>query len=201
MHVAQTFFCTEEEIPQTLAGILFFDRLPDSADAEALYKLLKVVLTKISNTELSFNGQLICEETQMQSDKDLQSLAKISEILCDLGMPTNLLGYQYLRYAIHTAVKSPEILRAITKELYPQIAREFRTTASSVERAIRHAIEVVWDRGNIEILERYFGYTIDPNRGKPTNSEFISKIVDNLIFGKMKTAYQRETKLQMGITA
>ncbi len=94
MRVAQTFICTEENFPENLTGVLFFDRLPDNITTEDLSELMEVILAKISNTELPFNGQLNCEGTQMQSDKDMHSLAEISEILCGLGMPTNLLGYQ-----------------------------------------------------------------------------------------------------------
>ena len=164
MRVAQTFICTDENFPKNLTGILFFDQLPDSINNEELYRLLKTALTDITDHATPCSEQLICQEAQMQSSKNTPSLTEISEILCRLGMPANLLGYQYLRYAIHAAMRAPEILRAMTKELYPQVADEFRTTATGVERAMRHAIEVVWDRGNIEILENTFGYSIDPNR-------------------------------------
>ena len=184
MRVAQTFICTDENFPKNLTGILFFDRLPDNISGEELYRLLRTALTDIADRDESpCNSRPICEEDQLQSGKDTHNLAGISQILRELGMPANLLGYQYFRFAIHTAVRNPEILRAITKELYPQVAREFCTTATGVERAMRHAIEVVWDRGNMETLEEYFGYTVDPNRGKPTNSEFISQIADKLTFG------------------
>lgn len=201
MRVAQTFICTDENLPKNMTGILFFDQLPDSINSEELCRLLRTALTYIADHASPCNEQLICEEAQMQSGKNAPGLAEISQTLCELGMPTNLLGYQYLRYAIHAAMREPEILRAMTKELYPQVAGEFRTTATGVERAMRHAIEVVWDRGNVEILESYFGYSVDPNRGKPTNSEFISKIVDNLTLNRMKTACKVEMKPQTGITA
>ena len=136
----------------------------------------------------------------MQSGRNTPSLAEISQTLRELGMPANLLGYQYFRFAIHAAASNPEILRAITKKLYPHVAREFHATATGVERAMRHAIEVVWNRGNIEILEKYFGYTVDPNRGKPTNSEFISQVADKLTFG-MRSDSGRDSANRMGITA
>ena len=183
MRVAQTFICTDEKSPKNLTGILFFDQLPDNISGEELYRLLKTALADIADHDKSpCSGQLICGDAQLQSVKDTHSLTEISQTLRELGMPANLLGYQYFRFAIHTAVRHPEILRAITKELYPLVAREFCTTATGVERAMRHAIEVVWDRGNMEILEKHFGYTVDPNRGKPTNSEFISQIADKLTF-------------------
>ena len=201
MRVAQTFICTDENSPKNLTGILFFDQLPDNISGEELYRLLKTALADIADHDKSpCSGQLICGDAQLQSVKDTHSLTEISQTLRELGMPANLLGYHYFRFAIHTAVRHPEILRAITKELYPQIAKEFRTTATGVERAMRHAIEVMWNRGNIEILEEYFGYTVDPNRGKPTNSEFVSQIVDKLTFGMQLDTNKNGTS-HMEITA
>ena len=89
-------------------------------------------------------------------------------------------GYQYLREAILIAVEDMDVINAVTKVLYPEIAKRFGTTASRVERAIRHAIEVAWDRGDIETLQKYFGYTVNSAKGKPTNSEFIAMIADRL---------------------
>ena len=198
MRVAQTFICTDENFPKNLTGILFFDQLPDNINSEELYRVLRTALTDIADHASPCNGQPI---TAIQSGQNTHSFAEISQTLCELGMPASLLGYQYFRFAIHAAVRNPEILRAITKELYPQIAKEFRTTATGVERAMRHAIEVVWDRGNMGILEKYFGYTVDPNRGKPTNSEFISQIADKLTLGIRSDIGGNNTKQQMGITA
>ena len=201
MRIAQTFICTDKNFHQNMTGILFFDRMPDSVDGEELLRLLREALTDIADNASFCNGQLICEETEVQSGTNTCSLAEISQTLCELGMPASLLGYQYFRFAIHTAIRNPEILRAITKELYPQVAREFCTTTAGVERAMRHAVEVVWGRGDMEILEKYFGYTVDPNRGKPTNSEFISQIADKLTFGMCSDAGKNGTKKQMRITA
>ncbi|MBR3997174.1 MAG: sporulation transcription factor Spo0A, partial [Clostridia bacterium] len=89
-------------------------------------------------------------------------------------------GYQYLRTAILMAVHDGDIINSVTKVLYPSVAKKYDTTTSRVERAIRHAIEVAWDRGDVETLNSYFGYTIQNSRGKPTNSEFIAMIADNL---------------------
>ena len=97
-----------------------------------------------------------------------------------VGVPAHIKGYQYLREAIMMAVKDMESVGAITKILYPAIAKRFKTTSSRVERAIRHAIEVAWDRGDLETLQSYFGYTVSGLKGKPTNSEFISMIADRL---------------------
>lgn len=104
----------------------------------------------------------------------------VTDIIHQIGVPAHIKGYQYLRYAIVTAVVEPEIINAVTKQLYPRVAEKYLTTPSRVERAIRHAIEVAWDRGDIEILNSYFGYTIHHSKGKPTNSEFIAMIADKL---------------------
>jgi two-component system response regulator (stage 0 sporulation protein A) len=100
--------------------------------------------------------------------------------LHQIGIPANIRGYEYLRQAITLVAESPDIINAVTKRLYPMIAVEYKTTASRVERAIRHAIEVAWGRGDTDALNRLFGYTIDVSRGKPTNSEFIALIADQI---------------------
>lgn len=96
-------------------------------------------------------------------------------------MPAHIKGYQYLREAIIIAVNDIEVINAVTKVLYPAVAKRFGTTPSRVERAIRHAIEVAWDRGDLETLQKYFGYTVSNAKGKPTNSEFIAMIADRLL--------------------
>jgi len=106
--------------------------------------------------------------------------AHVTRIIHQVGVPAHIKGYQYLRCAILMSIEDPEVINSVTKVLYPSVAKRFRTTTSRVERAIRHAIEVAWDRGDVEILNSFFGYTIQNNRGKPTNSEFIAMIADNL---------------------
>ena len=106
--------------------------------------------------------------------------SRVTEVIHQVGVPAHIKGYQYLREAIMMAVEDIESVSAITKVLYPSIAKKFKTTSSRVERAIRHAIEVAWDRGDIETLQNYFGYTVSGVKGKPTNSEFISMIADRL---------------------
>lgn len=113
-----------------------------------------------------------------RSEPDLQVL--VSEIMHQIGVPAHIKGYQYLRSAIIMSVNDGEIMNSVTKILYPTVAKEYSTTASRVERAIRHAIEVAWDRGDVDVLSSYFGYTIQNSRGKPTNSEFIAMISDRL---------------------
>ena len=104
----------------------------------------------------------------------------VTEIIHQIGVPAHIKGYHYLRESILLAVNNADIINSVTKQLYPTVAKKFGTTSSRVERAIRHAIEVAWDRVDVDILHSYFGYTIHNGRGKPTNSEFIAMIADKL---------------------
>ncbi len=117
-------------------------------------------------------------------DVDLEIV--VSDIMHELGVPAHIKGYQYLRESIILTVNSPDMMSSVTKVLYPTVAKTYNTTASRVERAIRHAIEVAWDRGDIDVLSSYFGYTIQNSRGKPTNSEFIAMIADKLRLKRKK---------------
>ena len=109
---------------------------------------------------------------------DIES--QVTKIIHQIGVPAHIKGYQYLRTAILLTIQDSDIINSVTKVLYPSVAKKYATTTSRVERAIRHAIEVAWDRGDVDTLNSYFGYTIQNNRGKPTNSEFIAMIADNL---------------------
>lgn len=104
----------------------------------------------------------------------------VTDIIHEIGVPAHIKGYQYLREAIILTINDMDMINAVTKVLYPTVAKKFSTTPSRVERAIRHAIEVAWDRGDIETLQRFFGYTVSNIKGKPTNSEFIAMIADCL---------------------
>ena len=104
----------------------------------------------------------------------------VTDMIHEIGVPAHIKGYQYLREAIMMSVQDVEMLNSITKILYPTIAKKFQTTSSRVERAIRHAIEVAWNRGKMETLDAMFGYTINTGKGKPTNSEFIALIADKI---------------------
>ncbi len=104
----------------------------------------------------------------------------VSDIMHQIGVPAHIKGYQYLREAILISIDDNEMMNSVTKVLYPTVAKRYKTTSSRVERAIRHAIEVAWDRGDVDVLSSYFGYTIQNSRGKPTNSEFIAMISDKL---------------------
>jgi len=106
--------------------------------------------------------------------------AVVTEVIHEIGVPAHIKGYQYLREAIILTINDMDIINSVTKILYPTVAKRFNTTPSRVERAIRHAIEVAWDRGDIETLQKFFGYTVSNVKGKPTNSEFIAMIADCL---------------------
>ena len=137
----------------------------------------------------SISGLMPKNQTKSQSPAAAEPSLEIqvTEILHQIGVPAHIKGYHYLRDSIIMAIETPDIINAVTKRLYPSVAKRYETTASRVERAIRHAIEVAWDRGDVDILNSYFGYTIHNTRGKPTNSEFIAMISDRLRL-HMKTA-------------
>ncbi len=135
----------------------------------------------ISDSEQNFYKKNY--EALSQKNTELQ----VTEILHQIGVPAHIKGYHYLRASIIMSIENPNIINAVTKQLYPSVAKEFSATPSRVERAIRHAIEVAWDRGDIDVLNSYFGYTIHTSRGKPTNSEFIAMISDKLRL-QMKSA-------------
>lgn len=116
------------------------------------------------------------EQKQFLFDSTLEN--DVTKMIREIGIPAHIKGYQYIREGIMMAVKDPEILNYITKYLYPTIAKKYHTTTSSVERAIRHAIEVAWNRGKLESMEELFGYSVNSGKGKPTNSEFIALIAD-----------------------
>ncbi|NLP17798.1 MAG: sporulation transcription factor Spo0A [Firmicutes bacterium] len=136
---------------------------------------LEVLVNRIR--QLADNGQFV-KVAPAQKARSLD--VEATNIIHQLGVPAHIKGYLYLREAILMVVEDIELLGAVTKELYPLIGEKYNTTASRVERAIRHAIEVAWGRGNVEEINNLFGYTIDLERGKPTNSEFIAMIADKL---------------------
>lgn len=117
-------------------------------------------------------------KSSVMTDNDLEIM--VTDIIHQIGVPAHIKGYHYLREAIILSVKNSDMINSVTKLLYPTVAKIHSTTSSRVERAIRHAIEVAWDRGDLDVLNAYFGYTVQNNRGKPTNSEFIAMISDKL---------------------
>ena len=142
--------------------------LPRPYDYNSLIEHVDILLRQRSNQ--SFLTE------KAQPDMETQ----VTKIIHQIGVPAHIKGYQYLRTAILMTIDDNDIINAVTKILYPSVAKKYQTTTSRVERAIRHAIEVAWDRGDVDTLNSYFGYTIQNSRGKPTNSEFIAMIADNL---------------------
>ena len=138
---------------------------------------------RIKSLCLTFGCSSTSSESKLSSGLEIV----ITDIIHQIGVPAHIKGYHYLREAIIMAVNDIEIMNSVTKCLYPSVAKKYGTTSSRVERAIRHAIEVAWDRGDVDVLNSYFGYTIHSGKGKPTNSEFIALIADKLRVN-MKTA-------------
>ena len=124
------------------------------------------------------NEELVVEE--ITNNGKVQIQMAISKLLHSLGVPSHIKGYQYIRESIYMMYTAKDIIGGITKEIYPEIADRFDTTASRVERAIRHAIEVSWSRGDYDLMEEIFGHSVDYDRAKPTNSEFIATLADRL---------------------
>lgn len=146
-------------------GVQYFLRKPCEASAVAAHV-----------AEMVESGR----RSQSERRQEINVEAMVTSIIHEIGVPAHIKGYQYLREAIMIAVRDMDVINAITKVLYPQVAKTFSTTPSRVERAIRHAIEVAWDRGDLETLQSFFGYTVSNTKGKPTNSEFIALIADKL---------------------
>lgn len=142
------------------------------------YYFLKPVEPTVMAQRISQLAGWATKTFEEKNNADLEVI--ISDIMHQIGVPAHIKGYQYLREAIILSVNNREMMGSITKLLYPTVAKKFQTTSSRVERAIRHAIEVAWDRGDVDVLSSYFGYTIQSSRGKPTNSEFIAMIADKL---------------------
>lgn len=133
-----------------------------------------------TNMRNSYASSMISTPSENKTKAPIDLETEITNIIHEVGVPAHIKGYMYLREAITMVVNDMELLSAVTKELYPSIAKKYNTTASRVERAIRHAIEVAWGRGQIEAINRLFGYTVHNDKGKPTNSEFIAIIADKL---------------------
>ena len=142
---------------------------------EMLLNRIKTV-RKVFRSHERKNEEIV-ENVQIRED-DLET--RVTDMLHEIGIPANIKGYHYLRDAIMMAVEDMDVLNAITKVLYPTVAKKYKTTSSRVERAIRHAIEVAWSRGKLDTLDELFGYTVSNGKGKPTNSEFIALIADTI---------------------
>lgn len=127
-----------------------------------------------------FSPELLDNDVKKKKKVEKNYQVMVTSILHEVGVPAHIKGYIYLREAIKLVIDDVELLGGITKTLYPMIAKKYNTTPSRVERAIRHAIEVAWNRGKVETIDKIFGYTIDQNKGKPTNSEFIAMVADKM---------------------
>ena len=172
-----------ERKPVTLATSTFLTEYVSSAAAGLGVRYLMLKPCDIGSVverleEIRGGESLRKPATRKLGRSDIESM--VTGIIHEIGVPAHIKGYQYLREAIIIAVNDMDVINAITKVLYPQVAKAFNTTPSRVERAIRHAIEVAWDRGDLDTLQRFFGYTVSNTKGKPTNSEFIALIADKL---------------------
>lgn len=161
--------------------------LSTTRDTENVYKILGELIHmdrefQIMITVPSGSRNILTEDDQIEPERKLSHNLErdVTDMIHEIGVPAHIKGYQYLREAIMMSVEDPDMLGSITKVLYPTIAKKNQTTASRVERAIRHAIEVAWNRGRMETLDAMFGYTINTGKGKPTNSEFIALIADKI---------------------
>lgn len=161
-------------------------KINTTKDDEKIYKMLsqlidagkefQIMITVPHKTEVRKTWKPVPDVRENSFDLE----AEVTEMIHEVGVPAHIKGYQYLREAIMLSVQNREMLEYITKGLYPAIAEKYGTTPSRVERAIRHAIEVAWNRGRADTLEAVFGYTVSDGKGKPTNSEFIALIADKI---------------------
>ncbi|WP_455582091.1 sporulation transcription factor Spo0A [Dysosmobacter sp.] len=157
-------FCNEQVVQEAVSlGACYF--FPKPCELDTLLERMQAVFKK--------------QAAAPEYAPALKNL--VTSVIHEIGVPAHIKGYQYLREAIMIAVEDMDVINAVTKVLYPEVAKRFGTTPSRVERAIRHAIEVAWDRGDLETLQKYFGYTVSNAKGKPTNSEFIAMIADRLV--------------------
>ncbi len=162
--------------------------LSTTRDREQVYQILgdllhmnrefQIMISVPSASQLQGTEIYMAEQQEKPLTYDLEK--DVTDMIHEIGVPAHIKGYQYLREAIMMSVNDSDMLGSITKVLYPTIASKYQTTSSRVERAIRHAIEVAWNRGRMETLDSLFGYTISTGKGKPTNSEFIALIADKI---------------------
>jgi sporulation transcription factor Spo0A len=154
------------------------DDFSDTLSPASMTAAASMNLNPTSSSSSALTNSQISTGIVQPTTKNLE--VEVTRMIHQMGVPAHVKGYQYLRDAIVSVVLNISLLGAVTKELYPMIASKYQTTPSRVERAIRHAIELAWDRGNIDFMNRFFGYTINVDRGKPTNSEFIAMVADKL---------------------
>lgn len=161
----------------------------DAFNKGAMYYVMKpfkndVIIERIKQVTQKGKNASYLHGTEPSSldkeDEEMNLETRVTDMIHEIGIPAHIKGYHYLRDAIMMAVEDMDVLNAVTKVLYPTVAKRHQTTASRVERAIRHAIEVAWSRGKLDTLDELFGYTVSNGKGKPTNSEFIALIADTL---------------------
>lgn len=169
-----------------VTGVSNHKMLTEAANAGASYCIIKpceysALSNRIENAlkeKDNPNESTSKEESVRDPEADLET--QVTKIIHQIGVPAHIKGYQYLRSAIIMTMHNTDLINSITKQLYPGVAKQYGTTSSRVERAIRHAIEVAWDRGDVDVINSFFGYTVQSTRGKPTNSEFIALVADSL---------------------
>lgn len=165
-----------EHVVQEAAELGAYYFMPKPCDVPALLSRIRQVTTISRATNTNSTKQQGVDMYRREDNLE----AVVTDVIHEIGVPAHIKGYQYLREAIILTINDMDIINSVTKVLYPTVAKRFCTTPSRVERAIRHAIEVAWDRGDIETLQKFFGYTVSNVKGKPTNSEFIAMIADCL---------------------
>ena len=182
----------QEEVMEEALGLGAKYVLLKPYDRNALLKKIR----QIKNGKgIRKNEFIKLEEKTQKQDMDYQLEIIVTNIIHEIGVPAHIKGYQYLRDSIIMSVNNMDILNSITKQLYPTIAKMHETTPSRVERAIRHAIEVAWNRGKMDTINELFGYSIQAGKGKPTNSEFIALIAD-----KIRLEYKGKIKKSVNIS-
>ena len=164
---------------------------PDTMAKLNSYKQVNYILLKPTKMDTLENSLLDIPNQKVLSPKEGNRVLQLSitKLLHDLGVPSHIKGYQYIRESINMIYNNPHIIGAITKELYPEIADKFDTTTSRVERAIRHAIEVSWNRGDYDLMEDIFGHSVDYDRAKPTNSEFMATVADKIKLDELEYSH------------
>jgi len=167
-----------------LSGLMQDEMMRRAIDLGAKYYMMKPI-----DFQVLTNRLLALKSAPVKASVGFSPMVRnldieVTRVIQQMGVPAHVKGYQYVRDAIILVVEEMNLLGAVTKELYPLIAEKYNTTASRVERAIRHAIELAWDRGNVDMMNKFFGYTVNMERGKPTNSEFIAMVADRLRIGE-----------------
>ena len=180
-HVPVIFLTAMGDVQDKVRGLKLGaeDYMVKPFELELLYNRIKEVRHGMVEP-LKTNVKKFALQNSFESVSKDTLEASITEIIHEVGVPAHIKGYQYIREAIVLAVNNMDVINSVTKQLYPTLARKFKTTPSRVERAIRHAIEVAWERGQIDVNNQMFGNTISATKGKPTNSEFIAMIADKL---------------------